>query len=66
MAQYFHEFRDLTSDHKTSILLTAFIPVCLVRPYMVYVSIIAAVSMVHTHHTKADLEMLKALCHVCV
>ena len=58
MAQYFREFRDLTSDHKTSILLTSFIPLCLVRPYMVYVlyiSVIAAVSMVHTcgHHTKS-------------
>ena len=31
---------------------------------MCYISVIAAVSMVHTcvHHTKADLEMLKALC----
>ena len=37
MAQYFREFRDLTSDHKTSILLTSFIPVCLVHTHMVYV-----------------------------
>ena len=61
MAQYFREFHDLTSDHKTSILLTSFIPVCLVRPYNLwcmcynYISVIAAVSMVHTyvHHTKS-------------
>ena len=39
MAQYFREFRDLTSNHETSILLTSFIPIlCLVHTHiMVYV-----------------------------
>ena len=55
MAQYFREFRDLTSDHETSILLTSFSPVCLVHTnIMCYnhnnniILVIAVVSMVHT------------------
>ena len=61
MAQDFREFHDLTSDHKTSILLTSFSPVGLVRTNMCYnhnnniILVIAVVSMVHTcgHHTKS-------------
>ena len=61
MVQDFREFRDFTSDHETSILLTSFSPVGLVHTNMCYnhnnniILVIAVVSMVHTcgHHTKS-------------
>ena len=71
MAQYFCEYCDLTSDYETSILLTSFISVCgfCTYTYGVCVIIIFQLLLLSAWHIfvvtiqKADLEMMKALCH---
>ena len=71
MAEYFCEYCDLTSDYETLILLTLFISVCefCTYTYGVCVIIIFQLLLLSAWHIlvvtiqRADLEMLKVLCH---